>query len=52
MPHPIIVHGFFKEHARFTARLKGEIGKQCTVKFTKSNTNIYTKNKKDWVKVQ
>ncbi|KAJ3629934.1 hypothetical protein MTP99_014296 [Tenebrio molitor] len=52
MPPPIIVHGFFKKHARFTARLQGEIGKHYTVKFTKFNTNIHTKNKKDWVKVQ
>jgi hypothetical protein len=52
LPPPIIVHGFFKDHHTLTNTLKNTVGNQYTIKYTKYNTNIYTKNKTDWLKLQ
>jgi hypothetical protein len=52
LPPPIIVHGFFKDHLKLTTTLRNTIGSQYTIKYTKHNTNIYTRNKSDWTKIQ
>ncbi|KAH0816491.1 hypothetical protein GEV33_006301 [Tenebrio molitor] len=52
LPSPIIVHGFFKDHLKLTMTLKNTIGSQYTIKYTKYNTNIYTRNKRDWTKLR
>jgi hypothetical protein len=46
------VHGFFKDHLKLTTTLRNTIGSQYTIKYTKHNTNIYTRNKSDWTKLQ
>jgi hypothetical protein len=46
------VHGFFKDHLKLTTTLRNIIGSQYTIKYTKHNTNIYTRNKSDWTKIQ
>jgi hypothetical protein len=52
LPPPIIVHGFFKNHLKLTTTLRNSIGNQYTIKYTRYNTNIYTRNKSDWTKIQ
>jgi hypothetical protein len=52
LPPPIIVHGFFKDHLKLTTTLRNTIGSQYTIKYTKHNTNIYTRYKRDWTKLQ
>ncbi|KAH0821044.1 hypothetical protein GEV33_001748 [Tenebrio molitor] len=51
-PYSFVEPEYPEDHLKLTTTLRNTIGSQYTIKYTKHNTNIYTRNKSDWTKLQ